>query len=285
MKMLPLTVGCDPEGFLLNKKTGKFVSAHGIIPGTKSNPHPVPNGAVQVDGMAAEFNISPASTRQQFVDNTVSVISSLKAMLPKDVELAFVPTAVFSAEVWAAMPEEAKELGCDPDFNAYTGLVNPRPDGNRDFRTAAGHIHLGWTEGMDINDPSHIEACRMLSKQLDYYLGLPSLLIDPDPTRRSMYGKAGCFRVKPYGMEYRTPSNVWVNDPEMMAWVYDRAKEAFDSLMAGNDMYDMYKDYARILIDEQYNKPKPTIKDIREVKAVTKLGLGIELPPRQFIKG
>lgn len=283
MEMLPLTVGCDPEGFLFNKKTKQFVSAHGIIPGTKSQPHVVKDGAVQVDGMAAEFNIDPAHTREEFVARTTSVIKTLSSMLPKDIELSFQPVARFTEAVWAAVPEEAKELGCDPDFNAYTGLANPRPDGKRDFRTAAGHIHLGWTKGMSQSDPGHIEACRMMAKQLDYYLGMPLLLVDPDPTRRTMYGKAGAFRVKPYGVEYRTPSNVWVNDPEMMGWVYDRVKEAFDALASGNDMYEKYKDYALIVIDEDF-AGKPGVEEAREVKVATKIGLGIELPPKKFHK-
>jgi hypothetical protein len=279
MEILPLTIGCDPEGFLFHKKKKKFVSAHGIIPGTKSAPHKVDKGAVQVDGMAAEFNIDPASTREQFVDHVTSVISTLSSMLPKDVELKFQPVATFDAETWAEVPPEAKELGCDPDFNAYTGEANPRPDGARDFRTAAGHIHLGWTKGMAPDDPGHIEACRMMARQLDFYLGLPLLLCDPDPTRRTMYGKAGAYRVKPYGVEYRTPSNVWVNNPEMMAWVFDRAKDAFEALFKGDDKYDLYKEYARIVIDEDFAKPRPTIEDIREVKVVTKIGLELPLPP------
>lgn len=284
MEVLPLTVGCDPEGFLFHKKEKRFISAHGIIPGTKSSPHKVSKGAVQVDGMAAEFNIDPARTREEFVENTTSVISTLSSMLPKGVELSFVPVAHFSAETWAAMPPEAVELGCDPDYNAYTGDANPRPDGARDFRTAAGHIHVGWTKNMAQDDPGHVEACRMMAKQLDFYLGLPLLLCDPDPTRRTMYGKAGAFRVKPYGVEYRTPSNVWVNDPEMMAWVYDRVKDAYNALSEGKDMYELFKDYARITIDEDFAKPTPTPEDVREVKVATFIGLDIPLPPKKFHK-
>ncbi len=49
------TIGADPEIFL--RRRGKAFSAHGVIPGTKKEPHNVEKGAVQVDGMAVEFNV------------------------------------------------------------------------------------------------------------------------------------------------------------------------------------------------------------------------------------
>ncbi len=79
MTTLALTIGCDPEAFL--KQAGRFVSAHGLIPGTKAMPHHVDNGAVQVDGMAVEFNINPASDATQFVTHINSVMAQLQAML------------------------------------------------------------------------------------------------------------------------------------------------------------------------------------------------------------
>ena len=51
-------VGADPEIFL-GDADGGLVSAYGLIKGDKEHPFPVTNGAVQVDGMAAEFNIDP----------------------------------------------------------------------------------------------------------------------------------------------------------------------------------------------------------------------------------
>jgi len=59
--MTQILVGCDPEYFV--KKNGIFQSAHGLIMGDKKNPQKVRNGAVQVDGMAVEFNIDPALVR------------------------------------------------------------------------------------------------------------------------------------------------------------------------------------------------------------------------------
>ena len=56
---------------------------------------------------------------------------------------------------------------------------------------------------------------------LDVYLGLDSLTYDKDVERRELYGKAGAFRPKEYGVEYRVLSNAWLISPLLMGRVYD----------------------------------------------------------------
>src|ERR1700678_1929451 len=70
-----------------NPNTGEFISASdnycpARIPGTKWAPHKVPNGAVQIDGTALEFNIDPASSVDQFVGFIHSVRRTLTEMVP-----------------------------------------------------------------------------------------------------------------------------------------------------------------------------------------------------------
>lgn len=226
---MEVLVGADPEFFL--KKDGKFVSAYGIIPGTKKNPHKVEGGAVQVDGMAIEFNINPASTAEEFVENINLVLGELRKMVPEEYEFCFEPVADFGQEYIDAQPEEARELGCDPDFNVYTGRYNDAPDGNLGFRTAAGHIHVGWTKDMSLDDKGHIEACEMMVKELDWRLGVASPAWDLDRRRVSMYGHAGTMRVKSYGVEYRTLSNAWLNHPELWEGIFNSVQNAFDHLL------------------------------------------------------
>ncbi len=38
MSIKDITIGADPELFIINKKTGKVVSSIGLIPGEKGNP-------------------------------------------------------------------------------------------------------------------------------------------------------------------------------------------------------------------------------------------------------
>lgn len=247
MSTLKIMIGADPELFV--KKDGKYVSGFGMIEGDKENPHKVERGAVQVDGMALEFNIDPAEDEQGFITNINTVMGQLSAMVP-GYELAADPVAKFGREYLATQPEKALELGCDPDFNAWMdGAANPRPDGDVDFRTGGGHVHVGWTKDMDVADPGHREAALMLTKELDYWLGLPSLFWDEDDERRAMYGKAGAYRVKHYGMEYRSLSNAWVKSEELMGIVYRNTRKAVEKLLDGNSVADLYGEHIQRAIN------------------------------------
>tara|TARA_B100000929_G_C15511743_1_gene421159 strand:- start:36395 stop:37210 length:816 start_codon:yes stop_codon:yes gene_type:complete len=239
-------VGCDPELFL--RKDDSFVSAYGLIPGTKADPHRVRSGAVQVDGMAVEFNIEPATTLRGFKSRIKAVRRQLEAML-EGYELVSSPIAHFDEAYMRSQPEEALELGCDPDYNAYTGEANERPNGNVSFRTAGGHVHIGWTTDAPLDHPDHVEACRMLTRELDFYLGVPSLFWDTEDGRRAMYGKAGAFRSKSYGVEYRSLSNAWLADDDIMGFVFKQTQKAFKNLVDGHSLYNKSSNAAKTAVD------------------------------------
>lgn len=244
-----ILIGCDPEVFIRNPNDQSFVTAHNLIPGTKQAPHFVDNGAVQVDGCALEFNTNPASTGEEFVFNVRSVYEQLVAMVP-GYNVVSDPVAEFDPTYFKDfVPKEAKELGCEPDFNGWTSHPNKRPLGDRPFRTAAGHIHIGWDKDLEPFDAAHYALCCRMAKQLDYYIGVNTLLWDPDNRRRSMYGLAGSFRPKPYGLEYRVPSNAWLKSPLLMRWIYDASVRAVRDYGAGKILEDKYGDAARTIID------------------------------------
>lgn len=234
--MTQLRIGADPEFFL--KKDNKFVSAFDVIPGTKQQPFPVRQGAVQVDGLAVEFNIHPAKNSNEFVGNINTVLARLREMVPPDFDFSLAATADFEEDHMKSQPYEATILGCDPDFNAYTMDYNPPPDGNSLMRSAAGHIHLGWSSGEDVFDQVHFEKCANLTKQLDCILGVDSIIKDPDTRRRQLYGKAGAFRPKPYGVEYRVLSNFWLKSQKDMVSVFNTATIAFNDFERGLHYHD-----------------------------------------------
>lgn len=240
-----ILIGADPELFL--SRAGKLISCFGLLPGTKVDPYKVFNGAVQVDGMAAEFNIDPANSEDVFVNNIQSVMSQLAGMLP-DYDLLPVPVAHFGLEYISTQPTEAQELGCDPDFNAWSnGAVNTKPSVSLPFRTGAGHVHVGWTDGVSPDSEDHISLCCQLVRQLDFYLGLPSLFFDGDTQRREMYGKAGAFRPKSYGVEYRVLSNKWLSSPELISWVYRATHQCVINTVNGEDLCNRFGDISKII--------------------------------------
>lgn len=241
------TIGADPELWLM--QNGAPVSAHNMIKGNKRRPLKVKDGAVQVDGMALEFNIDPAKDSQEFQDNINSVLAQLKEMIGEDYEFGFNPVANFGYDYMKTQPRVARRLGCEPDYNAYTGDVNPKPKEDTPFRTASGHIHIGWTkvdkegypESYDPMDPGHFMACRILATCMDHFLLIPSLVTfdsEEEAQRRSLYGAPGAFRPKPYGMEYRSLSNTWLNHPEWVKWAFDQTARAIHAAFnCGGKLY------------------------------------------------
>lgn len=237
-------IGCDPEVFV--KKDGTFRSAFGLIRGDKKDPQKVRNGAVQVDGMALEFNIDPAHSEDQFAFNVQDVYDQMKRMVP-GFEVVATPVAHFDPDYMKNQPAAALELGCDPDYNAWTGLENIKPNGQRPMRTASGHVHIGWTNGQNIQDPAHVGMAHAAVKQMDFFLGLASLAYDDDVERREMYGKSGCCRIKPYGVEYRTLSNAWLKSEKLMRWVYRNAITGMQRLERGDILAQKYGDIQEII--------------------------------------
>lgn len=254
---MDILIGTDPEVFV--KKAGKLVSAFNLIVGDKAAPQPVQDGAVQVDGMALEFNTNPASTAEEFGHNVQSVLAQLAAMVPEH-EIVIEPVAHFGAEYIAEQPAIARELGCDPDFNAWSGDENKKPEAETPFRTAAGHVHVGYSDGLDIDDEYNLGIMRRVARQLDFYLGLPSLLFDSDVERRSMYGQAGAFRPKPYGLEYRTLSNAWLKSDEAIAWVFNASNKAVRDLLEGVDLEEKYGDIQDIINNSDVEAAKAIIE-------------------------
>ncbi|GAF96989.1 unnamed protein product, partial [marine sediment metagenome] len=111
--------------------------------------------------------------------------------------------------------DEARRFACDPDFDPYDISINVMaPDASEGtLRSCGGHIHLGNEKVGDDFD-MQLEVV----KTMDIFLGMPSLLLDKDPTsqrRRELYGKAGAHRPKPYGVEYRALGNFWLSHPKL----------------------------------------------------------------------
>lgn len=267
-----ITLGADPEVFLRDFN-GKMISAVGKIGGTKEKPIPIPGMGniyrdeftMQEDNVALEYNIPPAYNIDDFVDYNEMALLALDDMLPADLEICIVPSAKFDPD--QLNTRQAKRFGCDPDYNAWTGAINPSPKKKTNLRSCGGHIHLGLDQSMN---PLDIEE---IVRYMDLFLGVPSILLDFDKNRRQLYGKAGSFRFQSYGLEYRTLSNFWLNDEAVIEWV---AKQAFLIEQVANNPRNLD------LTDPSSNLAKAIVKCINnsDTQAATELVqfAGIKLP-------
>lgn len=210
MKLVNYTIGADPEMFIINLQTNEVVSAKGIIPGEKGKPYTdgLPNGfGLEIDGILAEFNIPPCSSKQEYISSIKFMKEYIREFVKNinpDLDICCCASHMVPDNI--IQDPEVNQIGCDPDFNAYTGIENPTPKGYPDaIRVAGDHIHFG-IKGLSIEDKfKFIKYC-------DLALGLPSVYIDTDTYRRTLYGRSGSFRFQPWGLEYRSLSSRMLGD-------------------------------------------------------------------------
>lgn len=221
-----ITVGCDPEVFLQNPQ-GKFISSVGRIGGSKEMPLSIGRGcAIQEDNVAVEFNTPPCIDAASFVDSIQYNLDMLTNLVRQQgLSLSIVPSAVFSDDELDS--EGAQVFGCEPDFNAWKGgEINPKPRcDNKQLRSAGGHIHIGNVQHLDP---------LLLVQAMDAFVGMQMLDFDKDQDRRKLYGNPGAFRKKPYGVEYRTASNRWIETPELRAWAFAQTQKAVEFVESGH---------------------------------------------------
>lgn len=211
---MSLTIGADPELFCQNAK-GEIVMGIGLIGGTKETPKLVTLGAVQEDNVLAEFNIDPAKNPDQFVRNINTVTAELDKILAVSGLTSVVKTSHnFEKEVLMSGGDQALRFGCDPDLDCWTNKTNEPPNPYTTLRTAGGHVHIGY------DNPTEARSLEVACI-LEYLLGVPSVLLDDDTDRRSMYGQSGSCRIKPYGVEYRVLSNFWLKTDDLKRWVFN----------------------------------------------------------------
>lgn len=242
-----VTIGGDPEFFGINND-GYIVASQDIIKGeygAKERPLQLDGGSIHRDNVLMEITFDAAKTADQLVKNISSVMYQVECMLDTfSVKPLFVPSMYMEDE--QLMHFEAQTFGCSPDWDAYLGAINPAPDamGAGNFRSAGGHVHAGFNF-RDVGDQF------LAGVSADVFVGLPSVLLDTDGIERKqrLYGKSGAMRPKPYGIEYRTPSNFWMQSEEMMRWMFNHMQAAIRYREEIIPFMRDYQDQVRSAID------------------------------------
>jgi hypothetical protein len=117
-----------------------------------------------------------------------------------------------------------------------------------------------------------------LIPMLDIIVGNTCVLIDRNklaPERRKVYGRAGDYRLPPYGIEYRTLSNFWLQAYPLMSFVFGLSRLAFniicDSICNINDVEKQIldavnlKDIQKAINENDY---KLAYKNFKKIKPV-----------------
>ncbi len=254
--MQQITFGADPEFFLFDESLGECVPALGVTTGTKREPEPLWDGfSIQLDGVALEINTpvyksrSPLVALRNLVAETSDFVTSPKFRKFINDRLGVQGwhnryrvsdelITTFSEDMWADVPDKNKELGCDPDYNAYTGEINPTPDPDYfgTTRTAAGHIAIGFVEE-GTNLLEHGNTGFKCAQAVAFLLGdmyprtCLGTRIGDEARRRRFYGGYHAFRPKPFGVEWRAPSNSWLFYKQKSQGTVSTFREALNYLV------------------------------------------------------
>lgn len=212
------TIGSDPELMIQARKTGKILSSLPILKHDKNDPIDLKNGIfIYSDNILAEAKFPPMSTKAEFIGVFKTAFERMKKHLGE--EFTVLPIASHLYDDSELKDEKAWEIGCTPNFNAYTASMNPIVEFENGLRTGSCHIHVGNEKLTDF-DLRH-KAIRLL----DIFVGCASVVfeteIEASKARRKYYGASGEFRPTPYGLEYRVLSPFCLRSPQLMDLVYD----------------------------------------------------------------
>lgn len=245
--MIPheIVLGCDPEFFL--RRDGVVVGSEEVVrKGLESY-----GGKVIRDGVQAEINPRAHTCRQVLGENINVCLDMVRKTLDgmPGYTADFGVSVDLTRESYDTLSDDCKEFGCKPSYNLDPDVpqVIQLSASEYPIRSAGGHIHLG---GQDTDTVNSLKNAPRIVLLLDMLLGNTMVLLDRSEgniERRKHYGRAGEFRLPPYGIEYRTLSNFWLRHPVLFSLAFGLAREACDIML--NDMDDKFKplvQYSRI---------------------------------------
>lgn len=227
---MDFSFGCDPEFFLCDGL--RYVSAIGVVNGTRDKRVKKHGHQFFYDNVLAECSVAPAKTRLEAVENIGMALATYAEMV-KPLRLNTKAAVVLPDN--ELRHKDARKAGCNKEWSIYTRKQIPIPSNmmkQSNLRTAGGHIHLGATNG-PLQDQVHQP---FVIYMLDLFLAVPALFVDKDQSsieRRRMYGKAGSYRQKEYGIEYRPLSAFWLNCPAFVDLTYEICDFVLDFVANG----------------------------------------------------
>jgi hypothetical protein len=188
------------------------------------------------DGAALELNYKkPFNDTKEFYQVTNDAISNIRYLL-SSVNRNF----ILSKEVlghfdiekyWKNRDKsftDCVRFGCDPDVFPQLYLMTGFEKENckivdaskHEYRYAGGHIHI---QNMSKNSDVYLNNLELAPIIFDFFIGTTNVLcnrdnriLEQEKARLKFYGRPGRIRIQQYsprknGIEYRPPSNQWLN--------------------------------------------------------------------------
>lgn len=233
--MLDTIMGTDPELFIVNKKN-ECIPPAALREDYGLNYDKVlyegDNFTIIEDGAASEINITPTDDIDTFIrriDRGYTLFKGFIINKYKELDVVAIPTVSFdSNKYWENRGEEFRDcvrFGCDPDLDVRSGEwcqeINTE---TYNKRHGGGHIHISAPkEDNDFFEDNFYFTTIMLDALVgNTCVALKrdnSKIIALEKERLLYYGRPSKIRLPLYpngvkGIEYRSPSNFWVTNPD-----------------------------------------------------------------------
>lgn len=245
-----LTFGTDPEVAAYYEKDGAlfvqpspfFRKEMGLVAQKPKSKHPIyfddGNISIVEDGVAFEFTIPPTRDYKEMHSSISSALDTLNDLLyPTDHNFVILPTLNYEIERFIDVDDEYKMcliFGCDPDQDAILPdyVCNVIDALQHPYRYFGGHFQIGCANPVGTRlMQTHFEPfIKLLAVTLGNTVISRSTQTELEKIRAKLYGQPGRYRLQPWGIEYRTPSNNWITSLSTMATMFRAAKLAFELL-------------------------------------------------------
>lgn len=243
LKRQQIYFGCDPELFF--KKDGEIIGAEKVLP--QEGIEQEDEGKIIIDGVQVELNPKPSTCREVLASKISSLFNTLDNIAKENgCELSFEQTVKISEKEMDSLSDKCKQFGCSPSKNAHQeNATTGVKDASKFFsRSAGGHIHIGCGEPDIYSETYKVfkKEPERLVKMLDIIVGNFCVMIDRaegNKERRKTYGRAGEYRLPPYGLEYRTLSNFWLQSYTLMSLVMSLTRLAVSIVVSDKKEYDI----------------------------------------------
>ncbi len=181
-KILDVTLGCDPEFYILWGQT--LMSANTYLPF---------EGQIGSDGSLGEL-------RPMYARHEDSVVDNLRTLIQR------VPSQMKRSKWATGFPEDGYQFDLQA-HSYFSGLP------------AGFHVHMGIPpEILNTRKDFSRLAMNHLVKCLDWYVSVPLVPLEVAPARRqggTNYGKPGDYRPSNVTLEYRTPGGFYLRTPTL----------------------------------------------------------------------
>lgn len=231
--------GTDPEIFVVDRNNScippaALIADYGFNYSTRHDGKKVLYSDLSIeiieDGAATEINIEPSNNLNEFNSRIQRSCEQWANKILLQTEKLFfkiltTPSVDFDTKkYWEDRDETFREcvmFGCDPDLDIYSGeFCKEIAADNVPKRFGGGHIHM---QAPDYERTLFVDNYYHTARLMDCLVGNTATALKRTPEiiacekdRLKFYGRPGKIRLQEYsngqrGIEYRTPSNFWID--------------------------------------------------------------------------